>query len=269
MKTRRTGLYLHLVRVQLQAMMEYRASFLFGAVAQALAYGASAFLIWIMVDHFDGIGGWRPYEVTFFWGLNILSYALAGTFCLRSFYGLGHMIRTGEFDNVLTKPLNPFFFIAVRQFNYGYFSHLSIATFVTVVSMIHLGIAPTPFHLLALAAIVLSGAMIYASVFVATGVPALWLVRSESLAEVVLWNLSDFTRYPLSVFQRPIQILFTFVLPYGFISFFPAQIFLEHKSFIGFHPAIQFLSPVVGTVALLLAYGFWRFGLSRYQSTGS
>ena len=40
---------------QLQAMMEYRASFLFGAVAQALAYGAEALLIWIMVAHFDGI----------------------------------------------------------------------------------------------------------------------------------------------------------------------------------------------------------------------
>ena len=264
-----TKLYLRFIGVQLQAMMEYRASFLFGAAAQALAYGAQALLLWVMVAHFDGIAGWRPYEVTFFWGLNLFSYATAGIFCLNSFGELGQMIRNGEFDNVLTKPINPFLFIAIRQFNYGYFSHLSLSTLVIGLSMAKLGIPPAPINLVVLAIIVLSGAMIYAAVFVATAVPSFWLVRSGALTEVLLWDLSAFVQYPLSAFQRPVQLVFTFVLPYGFISFFPAQCLLGRQDFVGFSPAIQYLSPVVGATALTLAYRFWCFGLGRYESTGS
>lgn len=263
------GLYFRFIGIQLQSMMEYRAAFLFGALAQALAYGAWALLLWIMVAHFGGIAGWRPYEVTFFWGLNLFSYSMAGIFCLNSFYGLGQMIRTGEFDNVLTKPINPFLFIAVRQFNYGYFSHLSLSVLVIGLSMAELGISPTPVNLVVLSIIILSGAMIYAAVFVATGVPAFWLVRNEALAAMLLWDLGTFIRYPLSAFQRPVQIFFTVFLPYGFVSFYPAQFFLERKDFIGFHPVIQYCSPAMGITALALAYQFWRFGLSRYQSTGS
>ena len=263
------NLYLRFIGVQLQSMMEYRATFLFGAVAQALAYGAQALLLWVMVAHFDGIAGWKPYEVTFFWGLNIFSYATAGIFCLKSFYGLGQMIRTGEFDNVLTKPVNPFLFIAIRQFNYGYFSHLSLSAIVIGLSMAQLGIPFTLVNLAVLVVIVLSGALIYAAVFVVTAVPSFWLVRSEALGSMLLWDLGEFIRYPLSAFQRPVQIVFTLLLPYGFVSFFPAQFFLERQDFIGFNPAIQYLSPVVGITALALAYQFWRFGLSRYQSTGS
>ncbi len=263
------SLYLRFVGVQLQSMMEYRAAFLFGAVAQALGYGAYVLLLYIMVARFNGIAGWRPSEVTFFYGLNLFSYALAGIFCFNSFYGLGQMIRTGEFDNVLTKPVNPFLFIAVRQFNYGYFSHLSLSVLVIGLSMAKLGIAATPVTLAVLVVIVLSGALIYAAVFVATGVPAFWLVRNEALTSILLWNLGTFVHYPLSAFQRPVQLVFTVLLPYGFVSFFPAQFFLEHHDYVGFSPIIQYLSPVVGIAAFTLAYQFWRFGLSRYQSTGS
>ena len=266
---RAASLYLRFIQVRLQSMMEYRATFLFGAAAQALGNGAHALLLWIMVDYFDGIAGWRPFEVTFLWGINLFAYSMAGIFCLNSFYGLGEMIRTGEFDNVLTKPLNPFFFIAARQFNYGYFSHLSISGFVIGLSMAHVGIAPTPVNLLTLASIIVSGSVIYAAMFVATGTPAFWLVRNEAMAGMILWDLGTFIRYPLSVYQRPIQLLFTFVLPYGFVSFYPAQFFLDKKDFIGFSPVVQYLSPAVGIVAFALAYQFWRFGLNRYQSTGS
>ena len=266
---RTMSLYLRFIQIQLQSMMEYRASFLFGALAQAVTYGASVFLIWVMVDYFGGIAGWRPYEVAFFWGLNLFSYSTAGIFCLNSFFGLGQMIRTGEFDNVLTKPLNPFLFIAIRQFNYGYFSHLSLSALVIGLAMARLGISPTPAGIACLLTIILSGALIYAAVFVATGVPAFWLVRNESLASILLWDLSEFVRYPLSAFQRPLQILFTFFLPYGFVSYYPAQYFLQRKDLLSFHPVVQYLSPGVGIVAITMAYQFWRFGLTRYQSTGS
>lgn len=269
MNLQRMDLYLRFVEVRLQTLMEYRATFLFGAAAQALGNGANALLLWIMVEHFNGIGAWQPYEVTLFWGINLFAYSTAGIFCLNSFYGLGEMIRSGEFDDVLTKPLNPFLYIAVRQFNYGYFSHLGLSGLVIALSMARLAVPFTVANLALLSLIIVGGALIYAAVFVITGVPAFWLVRNEALAGMVLWDLGTFTRYPLSIYQRPLQIVFTVVLPYGFVSFYPAQLFLEKHEVLGFHPVIQYLSPAVGLLGMILAYRFWSFGLNRYQSTGS
>lgn len=266
---RTLGLCLRLVQMQLQSIMEYRAAFFSMLVAVGTNYAASVLLLWIMVDHFGGIGEWSPFEVTFFWGINTFAYAAAGALCLYSFYGLGNMIRTGEFDNVLTKPVNPLLFIALRQFNFGYITQITVATSVIILSVSKLGIPVTLSNLAVLGVIILSGAMIYGAVFIATAVPAFWTVRNEALASMILWELGTFIRYPLSVYQRPIQLLFTVILPYGFVSFYPAQLFFEKREFVGFHPGLQYLSPAVGVVCLLLAYQFWRFGLSRYQSTGS
>jgi ABC-2 type transport system permease protein len=266
---RALDLYTHLIRLQLQSMMEYRATFLLGALAQAVGNAAGVFLLWVMVDRFNGIAGWQAYETAFFWSLNLFSYSLAGIFCLNSFYGLGRMIRSGEFDNVLTKPVNPFLFLAFRQFNYGYFSHLMLFGALIAFTMHRIGIPFTFYNLAFLALTLASGALIYAAVFVATGAPALWLVRSEAIGIILLWEVSQFVRYPLSAFQRSIQLGFTFALPYGFVSYYPAQHLLHHKDFLGFPPAIQYLSPLVGALCLFLAYRFWFYGLTRYNSTGS
>jgi ABC-2 type transport system permease protein len=265
----RVKLYLQLILIQLQSMMEYRAVFLFGAVAQALAYGAHFLLIWVMVNKFDGIAGWSPYEVTLLYGLNLFSYSTAGIFCLNSFYGLGGMIRSGEFDNVLTKPLNPFLLISFRQFNYGYFSHLSLSGFVIALSWARLEIPVTGTNLLFLLVTLVSGALIQAAMFIFTGVPAFWIVRSEGLAEILMWDVGYFVRYPITVYNSGIQILLTLIVPYAFVSFYPVQFFLAKNDVCMFHPVFRFLSPVVGAAMFAAAYRFWRFGLDRYESTGS
>ena len=70
-------------------------------------------------------------------------------------------------------------------------------------------------------------------------------------------------------YPRFIQVLLTFVIPYGFMSFYPAQYFLQKNDFLLFFPWFQYLTPVVGAVLLTLAVVFWKAGLRRYQSTGS
>ena len=80
----------------------------------------------------------------------------------------------------------------------------------------------------------------------------------------------DFSRYPISIYQRGVRVVLAFMLPFAFMNYFPAT-FLLHKTEDGLHlnPAVGLLTPVVGVVCLALAYTFWRFGLNRYQGTGS
>ena len=75
--------------------------------------------------------------------------------------------------------------------------------------------------------------------------------------------------------HKGIQILLTFIVPYGFVTFYPAEYFLNKSGsplFYGvtlFDPLFQFGTPIVGVVAFLFSYTLWNLGVNRYQSTGS
>ena len=98
---------------------------------------------------------------------------------------------------------------------------------------------------------------------------AFWIVRHKSMTEFIVWFLREFADYPVSIYLRALQIILTFVLPYAFINFFPAQYFLQKNDFLLFHPLIQYLSPAVGAIMFAIAVVFWKIGLRHYQSTGS
>jgi ABC-2 type transport system permease protein len=74
---------------------------------------------------------------------------------------------------------------------------------------------------------------------------------------------------PVSIFPRFIQIFLTAIIPFAFVSFYPAQYFLGKEDFMMFHPALQYLTPVVGLFTLCVSGLIWSRGVNRYKSSGS
>lgn len=262
------SLYIEFIKIRMQSMMEYRSAFLWGAVAQATSYAAELALVWIMISQFKTMGTWGPYEVLLLYGLNLLSYALAGFFLYNPHSQLPIMIKSGDFDELLIRPLNPFLYIITRMFNYGYFSHFIISTGIIVLCFIKLGIILTPVKVLFLIIVVISGALIQSAAFLFISVPAFWITDTSSLG-FFLGSVKDFIKYPISIYPSVIQVLLTLVIPYAFISFYPSQYFLEKSDFLMFNPIFQFLCPVIGVLLFAIAYKFWCFGIKNYSSTGS
>ena len=74
-----------------------------------------------------------------------------------------------------------------------------------------------------------------------------------------------FVRYPLEIYNPVIIFFLTFVVPLGFINYYPAEIFLGKALYLQF----ALLAPVIGVISLVISYSFWKFGLKNYASTGS
>lgn len=262
-------LYLEFIKIRLQGMIEYKKAFLTGAAAQAISYATEFFLLWVMIRQFNTIAGWSPYEVMFLYALNLLSYAIAGFFlympCVEM---LSPMVQSGEFDAVLIKPLNPLLYMSCSTFCYGYFSHVTLSIAIIVICFIKLGIIMTPVKILFLVITALSGALIQGSAFIFTSVPTFWLTKSNSLSSF-MWMSRYYIEYPLSIYNKIVQVLLTLVIPYAFVNFYPAQYFLNKNDFLMFHPVFQYLSPAVGIIMFFGAYKFWNFGIKHYKSTGS
>jgi ABC-2 type transport system permease protein len=118
--------------------------------------------------------------------------------------------------------------------------------------------------------VALGGALIDFGVNLAIATASFWFTRIDSLRWVFMSLEQEFSRYPLSIYQRGVKVMLAFVIPFAFMNYFPAT-FLLHKSEDGLHlnPAVGLLTPVVGLVVFALGYAFWRTGIDRYQGTGS
>lgn len=261
-------LYLAFSKVNFLTQLEYRSEYFLRMVTKTIAWIAGFILIWVLLSRFKSIGGWGTYEVLFLYSMDVLSYSIAGTFCMGPFKSLSRNIRLGMFDEVLIRPVNPLLYYVCTKTSAGYTNNYVIAITIMVICFIKLGIQVTATKLLMLILVIIGATLIQAAGFMITTIPSFWLVKSESLYRLFFSNLTIFLQYPLSIYNRGVQIFLTFLLPYGFINFYPAQYFLGKEDYL-FHPIFQYLTPLVGGVIFTIAYTFWKFAINHYQSTGS
>lgn len=260
--------YLRYWRVNLLTMLEYRANFLMWGAFTVIYHGTAVAALWVTLRNFPSINGWDFRQSAFMYGLWFLGHAVHNTF----FTGIGSVpefIREGRFDRFLVRPLDALYqTITVPQQVWPDELILSFAYFAAVVPFS--GVHVDPLFTVYVPLVALGGALIDLAINLAIATAAFWFVRIDALRWGVMSLEQEFSRYPISIYQRGVRITLAFVLPFAFMNYFPAT-FLLHKTEDGLQldPAVGLLTPLVGLVWLAASYAFWRTGLDRYQGTGS
>jgi ABC-2 type transport system permease protein len=77
------------------------------------------------------------------------------------------------------------------------------------------------------------------------------------------------TEYPLDLYSQWFRRLFLFVVPLGFVCWFPVVEILGKVDPLGFPWWFRWLSPLVAAATLAVAGVAWRGAIRRYRSTGS
>lgn len=256
------------IGIRWRSQIEYPMAFALGFVAQWLVYGLEFVTLWIMVNAFGVLGSWQPLEVVFLYAMNTCTYALGASFVFHTQRDLPVMVRTGQFDDVLIKPVDSLIYMISATFNVGYLSHLTLCIATMAFSLSGLGIMLSPGMALWLVVMVISGAAIQAALHLLIAMPSLRIVNASGFA-MVLFRLKGFIQYPLSIFGTPLQLLFTLALPLAFISFYPSQPILGKMDTLMFPPWIMYLSPVVAAGMLGLTWVCWHRVVDGYESSGS
>lgn len=255
-------------RINLLTMLEYRANFLMWAAFTVVLHGTAILALWVTLRNFPSINGWDFRQTAFMYGLWMLGHGLNNTF----FFTVGSVpefVREGKFDRFLIRPLDPLFqALTVPEQIWPDELILAIVTFGIATAFAGVRVDWVFFCYVPLVA--LGGALIDFGINLAIATASFWFIRIDSLRWVVMSLEQDFSRYPLSIYGRGVRLVLAFGLPFAFMNYFPAT-FLLHKSEDALHlnPAVGLLTPLVGVLAVSLAYAFWRVGLNRYQGTGS
>ena len=256
-------------RLNTLTLLEYKANFFIWLVFTIVYHGTAVATIWIMMSRFPSMNGWHWQEVFFLYAL----YMVAHTGNNLLFFTVGNVpdhVRDGDFDRFLVRPLDPLFQV-ISQPGQIWPDELIIALifFAFAQGAVHLQwtVASATLLLLAFA----GGSLIDFAVQLAVATLSFWVIRLDTLRWVVMSLESDFTRYPLSIYNRGVRIMLSYVFPFAFMNYFPATTLLHKTAEAGsiINPALGWLTPVVGVVWFSGAYLFWRAGLNHYKGTGS
>jgi ABC-2 type transport system permease protein len=254
--------------INLLTMLEYRANFVMWGFFTIIYHGTAIVALWVTLRNFPSINGWDFRETAFMYGLWMLGHSLHNTL----FFGVGNVpefVREGRFDRFLVRPLDPLFqAITVPQQVWP--DELILAVIYFCIATAFAGVRVDWIFVLYVPFVAIGGALIDFGINLAIATASFWFTRIDSLRWVFMSLEQEFSRYPISIYQRGVRIALTFALPFAFMNYFPAT-YLLHKSEDGLHlnPAVGLLTPLVGALCLAVGYAFWRIGIDRYQGTGS
>ena len=79
------------------------------------------------------------------------------------------------------------------------------------------------------------------------------------------YDMSDFAKYPIEIYAKPIRIVLMTVLPFAFVAYSPATFFL-----IGANVWKTIAAEcAVAVIFWMFAYALFKKGLTIYESAGN
>ena len=255
-------LYLTYVRFLLKAWSQYRADFAIMLTAALVLEGSRMVFLNVIFANIHQLEGWSFHEILLIYGLMVTSRSLWNVF-LDVPHRIYWYIRRGDMDRLLVRPPAPLFQIAGESgMNLPSLGGalIGVSAILTALS----GLQLPWWGVLYLPLAIVSGILIMFSTLLLMACLSFWFTNVRSLLETMAW-MNRFGQYPITMFAPPLRFLFTWVLPFAMMGFYPAAFLLRGDAYRFY----GLLAPLMGLLFLGLALSVWRLALRRYQSTGS
>jgi ABC-2 type transport system permease protein len=205
--------------------------------------------------------GWSYHEVLLIQSVFIMSTAFANMLFFGVVVLMMDHIREGTFDLYLIKPAPVTLLIIGRSFS---FEHLfvflgGVALFIYALTALP---APGLFEWLQFVLVfLLSTAVLLGFVFLMAATLFKWVGNSRLFE--VFESITQFGRYPASIYSKSFRALITYAVPVALLGTIPASVLLKPDSITGLLLAVVF-----AFVFLTIGFSVWKLMLKSYSSTG-
>ena len=260
-------IYFLLVGARARAQLEYRASAVLQLVGTMLISLLDLAAILILFDNVPRLGDWSVAEVALLYGIASISFGFADLL-------VGHldlfpeMIRDGTFDGILVRPLPSLFQVVASDFSLRRVGKSLQGVAVLIVALVQLDVDWTLGRALALPLAIVSGVVIYAGVWIALATVAFWIVDAIEFVNAFTYGGNYLSQYPLPIFGRWLRGMMIFVIPIGFVAYFPALYLLDRPDELGLPDALRYASPLIAVAVALVAHLVWTNAVRHYRSAG-
>jgi len=257
-------LYSKFLQQYIKSLMEYRVDFVLGLIGFILVQFAGVVFIALIFNRIPSLDGWSFYEILFIYGFAQIPRGIDHVFTDYLWIFSWKTIVRGEFDKYLLRPINPLFQVISESFQPDGFGEIIIGLILVVTSSIKLNLSFGILDILMMIIVILFGVFIYTSIKLAVASIAFWVKFAQSYLFMV-YQLSDFAKYPMAIYPKAIRLVLIGVIPFAFTGYFPGAYFLGKGSlFTG-----VILTCIISIIAMIVAYRIWLIGISKYESSGS
>lgn len=256
-------LYIEFLKQNAKTMLEYKSDFIIGVFSTLLTQFYGIFFVWVIFENIKQIHGWTFYEITFVYGLLTLAKGI-DMFFFDNLHALGfEYVREGKFDIFMIRPISPLFQLLASHMQQDGIGLLILGLVVITKSLAELKITLGFVDILLLILFVICGAAIISAINLIMATTGFKTMNSHIIMSSVN-SFQEFAFYPILIYPKFIGFILTWIIPYAFASFYPADYFL-HKGF----EIYSLFSPLIAVFLWFIALKVWKLGLSNYSSTGS
>jgi ABC-2 type transport system permease protein len=256
-------LYFIIEAQYIKARMQYRVDFLLSSIGMLFSSMATLGVFWVLFDTVPQLAGWTFMEMVFIYAFYMIAISPM-QILFDNIWRLRNDVRTGNFLKFYFRPLNMMFYYMSEVFDLKGLTQLAVGIALLIYASVQLQIIWSPLKLILLPLTIFGASLVMISIIVSAGCAAFWITNSFPVMSLA-WKLREFSPYPMSIFDGAFRFVFTFMMPIGFVAFYPSQMFLRPEQM---SPLVYF-SPVMGVVMFAITYWIWTKGVNHYNGTGS
>ncbi len=258
-------LYGLLVRTTIRSRMQYKFNFVVGTLLAALVQISEFLMVAIVLDRFGAIRGWSVHEIGYLFAVMTLSKTIYRTFA-DEVHHLEKYLVGGELDQLLTRPMPVLLALMPQKFRLmpaellqgGFVLSWALGSMMRSGQVGWTAVFATLF-------IILTGAAILFSIGLATATLGFWTTRIVELQNITEDAARTAAQYPLTLYPKWMSSLLLFAIPVGFVNYMPSLYLLRGE--VG--PWVLAVTAGVAVICIFASLRFWRYGITKYQSTGS
>jgi ABC-2 type transport system permease protein len=245
------------------ADMEYRTNFVLRIFGEVGWYAGQLSIFEVLFLHTSTISGWDVHGMRVFMACLFLSDALYMIFFEANLDQSFNLIRRGDLDLYLTKPVDSQFMVSFRKISTSYIFNLMGALTYLVWAIRGLTTTVTPLLLVNFACLMFFGFVIlYCVRFMFI---CLMVVLQDAGSIFFVWyQLYRLATRPDSIYPFYLRVLVMTVLPVAFFASVPTRTLTE-----GFNLPLTIASPAMAGLMLVLSRWVWERSLRRYASASS
>ncbi len=259
-------LYLYKIFMQqyLKKLMQSKLDFFMGFMGFFLNQVLGIVFLQLVFERIPSLNGWSFYQLVFIYGFAQIPRGIDHFFTDYLWTFTRKTIKEGSFDRYLLRPINPLFQILVERCQVDGIGEVAVGILLVIYAGNRLGMKMTLLSLLIFIIAVIAGAIIYMSVKLFFASNAFFMKDCYNLLYMA-YNMSDFAKYPSTIYSRSVNVVLSYVLPFAFTAFIPAKYFLTRESLF----MTVGMECIVAVAAFAVAYGYFKFGVNRYESAGN
>jgi ABC-2 type transport system permease protein len=256
-------LWLEFLKMSWMSDLEYRLNITVQVIGEMTWYTAQLSTFEVLYTHTKTLYGWDVHAMRVFMGALFLVDVLTMIFLHENMDNLNKLVKTGDLDLYLVKPINSQFMVSLRKISIAHVFDLALVLAYLTWAISRLEPRPDFLQLLSFAFLVGCGFLVfYAGRFMFVTM-TIFLQDAGNL-QFVWYQIYRLGTRPDILYPFKLRLVLMTVLPMAFFASVPARALINGVSVLELLAAAT-----VVTVFLTLASWGWHKALRHYASASS